>query len=86
MSCVLDDFSRECLALVADRSLSGLRLVRELDGNRRPPAAAAIGDNGTQLTSVALLRWSQKRAMAWHNTGGQPQQGGVCGELQWATA
>lgn len=28
---VVDDYTRECLALVADTSLSGLRVVRELD-------------------------------------------------------
>ena len=28
---VMDDFSRECLALVADSSLSGRRVARELD-------------------------------------------------------
>ena len=28
---VVDDFTRECLALVADTSLSGLRVARELD-------------------------------------------------------
>ena len=28
---VVDDFSRECLALVADNSLSGRRVARELD-------------------------------------------------------
>lgn len=28
---VVDDFSRECLALVADTSLSGKRVARELD-------------------------------------------------------
>ncbi|AMK18936.1 transposase [Sphingobium sp. MI1205] len=28
--CILDDFTRECLALVADTSLSGLRVAREL--------------------------------------------------------
>ncbi len=28
---IVDDFTRECLALVADTSLSGLRVVRELD-------------------------------------------------------
>jgi putative transposase len=28
---VIDDFSRECLALVADTSLSGIRVARELD-------------------------------------------------------
>lgn len=29
--CVVDDFSRECLALVVDTPLSGLRVSRELD-------------------------------------------------------
>ncbi len=29
--CVVDDFTRECLALVADTSLSGARVARELD-------------------------------------------------------
>jgi putative transposase len=28
---VVDDYTRECLALIADTSLSGLRVVRELD-------------------------------------------------------
>ena len=31
MLCVVDDFTRECLALVADTSLSGRRVARELD-------------------------------------------------------
>jgi putative transposase len=29
--CVIDDFSRECLATVADNSLSDERVTRELD-------------------------------------------------------
>ena len=29
--CVVDDFSRECLATVVDTSLSGVRVVRELE-------------------------------------------------------
>jgi putative transposase len=37
---VVDDFTRECLALVADTSLSGQRVVREFDiiiiGRGRP--------------------------------------------------
>jgi putative transposase len=28
---VVDDYTKECLALIADTSLSGLRVVRELD-------------------------------------------------------
>ncbi len=77
MLCVVDDFSRECLALVADTSLSGLRLVRELDGiaARRGLPLSVVSDNGTELTSVAVLRWSQDRAVAWHYIApGKPQQ------------
>jgi putative transposase len=42
---LVDDFSRECLALVADSSLSGRRVARELDrlieqrAKRRPWSA-----------------------------------------------
>ena len=32
---VVDDFTRECLALVADTSLSGMRVGRELDADHR---------------------------------------------------
>jgi putative transposase len=30
--CVVDDFSRECLASVVDTSIGGVRVVRELEG------------------------------------------------------
>ena len=33
---VVDDFTRECLALVVDSSLSGLRVARELDTRKNP--------------------------------------------------
>jgi len=29
--CVIDDFSRECLATAVDTSISGMRVARELD-------------------------------------------------------
>jgi putative transposase len=59
--CVVDDFTRECLALVADTSLSGRRVVRELDtiAARRGYPANVVSDNGTELTSSAVLAWSQ---------------------------
>jgi len=75
--CVVDDFSRECLALVADTSLSGRRVARELDagaGARGLPLTV-VSDNGTELTSVAILRWSQDRSVGWHYIApGKPQQ------------
>jgi putative transposase len=61
--CVVDDYTRECLALVADTSLSGVRVARELTaiiGQRGKPHTV-VSDNGTELTSSAILRWSQER-------------------------
>jgi putative transposase len=75
--CVVDDFSRECLALVADTSLSGQRVARELDviAAARGYPATIVSDNGTELTSVAILRWSQERSVAWHYIApGKPMQ------------
>jgi putative transposase len=74
---VVDDFTRECLALIADTSLPGLRVVRELDAvvavRGRP--AMIVSDNGTELTSRAILRWSQEMRVEWHYIApGKPQQ------------
>lgn len=74
---VVDDFTRECLALVADTSLSGLRVGRELDAviARRGKPAGCLSDNGTELTSTAILRWSQDTGVEWHYIApGKPQQ------------
>jgi putative transposase len=76
---VVDDFTRECLALVADTSLSGLRVGRELDRIMalRGRPAMIVSDNGTELTSHAMLRWQQERGIAWHYIApGKPQQNG----------
>ncbi len=66
--CIVDDFTRECLALVADTSLSGRRVVRELDTliAVRGNPALIVSDNGTELTSTAILRWSEDTGVAWH--------------------
>ena len=77
MLCVVDDFSRECLALVADTSLSGKRVARELDtiGARRGLPLTVVSDNGTELTGTAILSWSQQRRVGWHYIApGKPQQ------------
>jgi putative transposase len=57
---IVDDFTRECLALVVDTSLPGLRVARELDAviTRRGRPAMIVSDNGTELTSMTMLRWS----------------------------
>jgi len=75
--CVVDDFTRECLALVADTSLSGARVARELDGvlAARGKPLTVVSDNGTELTSTSILRWSQERHIEWHYIApGKPTQ------------
>jgi CO/xanthine dehydrogenase Mo-binding subunit len=65
---IVDDFSRECLALVAATSLSGLRVTRELTLTmaRRGRPKTIVSDNETELTSVAVPRWSQGTRIDWH--------------------
>jgi putative transposase len=74
---VVDDFSRECLCLTADTSLSGVRVARELDAiiARRCRPLLCVSDNGTELTSTAILKWCQDRQVGWHYIApGKPQQ------------
>lgn len=74
---VVDDFTRECLALVADTSLSGLRVARELDAliAKRGKPLMIVSDNGTEFTSMAILRWAQDQGVEWHYIApGKPTQ------------
>ena len=60
---VVDDFTRECLTLIADTSLSGGRVARELD--------AVIARRG-------ILSWCQRTTTQWHYIApGKPMQNGV---------
>ena len=65
---VVDDFTRECLRLVADTSLSGRRVARELDAviAERGRPRLCLSDNGTELTSRAILGWCQDTGVDWH--------------------
>jgi putative transposase len=76
---VVDDCTRECLALVPDTSIPGRRVARELDaiiaGRGKP--ASIVSDNGTELTSNAILAWADERGVGWHYIApGKPQQNG----------
>ena len=77
---VVDDCTRECLALIADTSISGRRVARELDDivrrrGRRPETI--VSDNGTELTSNAILSWADETGVGWHYiASGKPQQNG----------
>jgi putative transposase len=65
---IFDVCTRRCLAAIADFSLSGKRLARELDlliaAHRKPTAIGS--DNGTELTSNAILTWTAESQVDWH--------------------
>ncbi|MDA9443321.1 integrase [Bradyrhizobium sp. CCBAU 51745] len=67
----------EGLALVADTSLSGSRVARELDRLiiERGKPKMVVSDNGTELTSNAILTWADQSRVAWHYIApGKPTQ------------
>ncbi len=75
--CVIDDFTRECVTTVTDNSISGERVARELDAlvGRRGRPCMIVSDNGTELTSHAILKWRRDRDVEWHYIQpGKPQQ------------
>jgi len=76
---IVDDVTRECLSSVPDTSISGVRVVRELTAllARRGKPEMIVSDNGTELTSNAVLKWAQDHCMQWHYIApGRPMQNG----------
>jgi len=74
---IVDDVTRECLAAVPDTSISGKRVARELTtliATRGKPCMI-VSDNGTELTSNAVLEWCSKAQVEWHYISpGKPTQ------------
>ncbi len=56
------------VALLADTSLSGQRVTRELDRliAERGAPGTIVSDNGTEFTSMAMLSWVQETGIDWH--------------------
>jgi putative transposase len=74
---VVDDCTRECLALIPDTSISGVRVARELDRliRDRGKPTTIVSDNGTELTSKAILTWTKNHQINWHYIApGKPTQ------------
>jgi putative transposase len=76
---IVDDVTRECLGAIADVSISGIRVARELSaivaGRGKP--GMIVSDNGTELTSNAILAWSAETGIEWHYIApGKPTQNG----------
>jgi putative transposase len=78
---VTDDVHKECLAAIADTSISGRRVARELDAiiPWRGKPDLIVSDHGTEFTSNAMLAWAQSSRIAWHFIApGKPMQNGIC--------
>lgn len=76
---VVDDVTRECLAAIPETSISGRRAAREMTAliERRGKPGMSVSDNGTELTSNAILRWCSGQRIEWHYIApGKPLQNG----------
>lgn len=77
--CVIDDFTRECLATVVENPLSGVRVAGELGRlcTLRGRPDTIVSDNGTEFTWKATLKWQQDAQVDWHYIApGKPMQNG----------
>ncbi len=65
---VVDDFTRECLAIEVDTSLSGFRVARVLERivDLRGLPELIVTDNGSEFTSKALDAWAYQRDVGLH--------------------
>jgi putative transposase len=76
---IVDDFTRESLKIVVDRSLTGKRVGQELAEliKTRGKPKEILSDNGTEFTSNAILKWTQDEGLKWsYIQPGKPMQNG----------
>lgn len=76
---IIDDFTRECLAVEMERGFSSRRVIYFLERiafERGFPKILRF-DNGSELTSHAMLRWGAERILDLHFIDpGKPTQNG----------
>jgi putative transposase len=78
---LVDEYTRECLALHVDRSLTGTDVRRVLAGviGRRGAPTRIRSDNGSEFICEALKRWlPQHGTEAIQVAAGSPWQNGFC--------
>jgi putative transposase len=76
---IVDVFTRECLVLEVDTSLSSQRVTRALEQaiEQRGLPESIRGDNGPELTSRHFLAWCEERKIQLiHIQPGRPMQNG----------
>jgi putative transposase len=74
---VVDEFTRECLAIEVDTCIGGLRVVRVLEELRMAGKVPSVlvCDNGSEFTSRVMLMWAQANGIRLHFiTPGKPTQ------------
>jgi putative transposase len=82
---IIDDVTRECLAAVPDTSLSGKRVLREMQAliARRGRPGAIVSDNGAEFTSAAVLAFAQAAKLDWRYIApGKPTQNAFAKSFQ----
>jgi putative transposase len=76
---IVDDYTRECLAIEVDTSLGGLRVVRVLEElkQRRGLPRQIRSDNGPEFVSRAVDQWAYEQGLQWHTIQpGRPMENG----------
>jgi len=79
MLTVVDNFTRESIKIAVDTSLNGQRVCAELEQviEARGKPERILSDNGTEFTSMAILRWCQEQGIRWdYIQPGKPYQNG----------
>ena len=82
---IIDDVTKECLAAVADTSLPGKRVVRDLEAliAQRGRPRVIVSDNGTEFTSSAVLKFTQDHKVDWRYIApGKPTQNAFAESFQ----
>ena len=82
---IVDDYTRECVAIEVERSLPGLRVTRVLDRLRATTGlpASIVLDNGTEFAGRTLEAWAYANKLTLcFIRAGQAERERVRGELQ----
>jgi putative transposase len=76
---IVDDYTRECLAIEVDTSLGGVRVIRVLEDlkQRRGLPRQIRSDNGPEFVSRAVDQWAYEQGLHWHTIQpGRPMENG----------
>lgn len=76
---IIDVYTRQCLKLVVDTSLSSKRVIMALEEviEELGPPEEIVSDNGTEFTANAIMQWCRQKKLSWrYIEPGKPYQNG----------